>query len=104
MWRKTIYGQKLKKSLIPEKIFEDITLNKIGAIITNQEVIANRFDDFFINVAGNLLKKLGEKTILSRNNGREMTTLTYQNLSYKWVLIFLQITNILSNVNHMPFI
>ena len=51
---------KLKKSLIPEKIFEDITLNKIGAIITNQEVIANRFDDFFINVAANLLKKLGE--------------------------------------------
>ena len=38
----------------------DIFLNENGAIITEQQVIANKFNKYYINVAQNLIKEMGE--------------------------------------------
>ena len=38
----------------------DILLNENGAIITDQQVIANKFNKYYINVAQNLIKGMGE--------------------------------------------
>ena len=38
----------------------DIFLNDNGAIITHQQVVVNKFNEYYINVAQNLLKEIGE--------------------------------------------
>ena len=38
----------------------EIYLDENGNILTDQKTVANRFNKFYTNVAGNLLKKLGE--------------------------------------------
>ena len=38
----------------------EIYLDEDGNILTDQKTVANRFNKFYSNVAGNLLKKLGE--------------------------------------------
>ena len=38
----------------------DIFLNDDGAIITNQKTISNKFNKYYINVAQNLIKDMGE--------------------------------------------
>ena len=40
---------------------DDIVINKNGAIICNQKVVSNKFNNYFVNVAhNNLLRELGE--------------------------------------------
>ena len=38
----------------------EIYLDENGTILTDQKTVANRFNKFYTNVAGNLLKNLGE--------------------------------------------
>ena len=46
---------------------DDIFLSENGAIITGQKIVAKRFKKYFINVAQNLLKNLGESNSKFRN-------------------------------------
>ena len=39
---------------------DDIVINENRAIICNQKVVSYKFDKYFVNVAQNLLRKLGE--------------------------------------------
>ena len=39
---------------------DDIVINENGAIICNQKVVSNKFNSYFVNVAHNLLRELGE--------------------------------------------
>ena len=39
---------------------DHIVINENGAIICNQKVVANKFNNYFVNVAHNLLRELGE--------------------------------------------
>lgn len=43
----------------PNKI-DDIVINKKGAIICNQKLVLTKFDNYFVNVAQNLLWKLAK--------------------------------------------
>ena len=38
----------------------DIDINENGAIICNQKVVSHKFNNYFVNVAHNLLRELGE--------------------------------------------
>ena len=53
----TKLNQLLQKN---KKVKNDILLIKKGLITSNQKTVANMFNDYFINVAQNLLKDLGE--------------------------------------------
>ena len=39
---------------------DDIVINENRVIICNQNVVSYKFDNYFVNVAQNLLRKLGE--------------------------------------------
>ena len=56
-----IYGQKINKLLNrkPNKK-DDIVINENGAFICNQKGVSNKFNNYFVNVAHNLLRELGE--------------------------------------------
>ena len=39
---------------------DDIVINENGTIICNQKIVSNKFNNYFVNVAHNLLRELGE--------------------------------------------
>ena len=39
---------------------DDIVINENGTITCNQKVVSNKFNNYFVNVAENLLRELGE--------------------------------------------
>ena len=59
-WTKT--NQLLQKN---KNVKNDILLSEKGLIISHQKTVENKFNDYLINVAQNLLKDLGE----SKNTG-----------------------------------
>ena len=53
----TKINQLLQKN---KNVKNDILLSEKGLIISHQKTVANKFNDYFINVAQNLLKDLGK--------------------------------------------
>ena len=45
-----------------------IVINENGAIICNQKVISDKFNDYFVNLAQNLLRELGIAKLKPNNN------------------------------------
>ena len=56
-WTKINQLQLLQKN---KNVKNDILLSEKGLIISHQKTVANKFNDYFINVAQNLLKDLGK--------------------------------------------
>ena len=45
-----------------------VVINENGAIICNQKVISDKFKDYFVNLAQNLLRELGIAKLKPNNN------------------------------------
>ena len=45
-----------------------VVINENGAIICNQKVISDKFNDYFVNLAQNLLRELGIAKLKPNNN------------------------------------
>lgn len=45
-----------------------VVINENGAIICNQKVISDKFNDYFVNLAQNLLRELGIAKLKPNNS------------------------------------
>lgn len=45
-----------------------VVINENGAIICNQKVISDKFNDYFVNLAQNLLRELGIANLKPNNS------------------------------------
>ena len=50
------------------KMMTQVVINENGAIICNQKVISDKFNDYFVNLAQNLLRELGIAKLKPNNN------------------------------------